>query len=328
MAVALLCTVVAAGDAEARLLTDPALDAALVIDAKSGSVLYARNADAPRHPASLTKMMTLYLLFERLRQGRIALDTPIAVSASAAMQPRSHLRLREGSSIPVETAIKAIIVCSANDAAVAVAEALGGTEPHFSEMMNAKARELGMAHSFFHNATGLPDDLQQTTAEDLSILARHLVYDFPEYFPYFATKQMSWRGEDFTTHNGLIGNYAGADGIKTGYIDASGYNLVGTAARGKTRLIAVVMGGLTADRRDAETIGLLDDTFDGLAAGTLRLPSMPTSIPMPAPVRPHATAAQPRAAVRPMDETAVVIAAAAILVEPGFGLLLVSAVAA
>ena len=139
--------------------------------------------------------------------------------------------------------------------------------------------------------------------------------------------EMSWRGEDFTTHNALIGNYAGADGIKTGYIDASGYNLVGTAARGKTRLIAIVMGGLTADRRDAETIGLLDETFDGLAEGTLRLPSMPASIPMAAPVRPHAMAAQPRAAVRTMDETAIMIAAGAILFEPGFGLLLVSAVA-
>ncbi len=326
-AVAVLCAVaMLAGVGEARAprrLTDPDLDAALVIDAKTGSVLYARNEAAPRHPASLTKMMTLYLLFERLRQGRITLATPIAVSAHAAQQPRAHLRLREGSAIPVATAIQAIIVCSANDAAVAVAEALGGTEPRFSAMMNAKARQLGMAHSFFHNATGLPDEQQLTTAADLSILARHLVYDFPEYFPYFALRQMSWHGEDFTTHNGLIGNYAGADGIKTGYIDASGYNLVGTAARGKTRLIAIVMGGLTPESRDAATIGLLDETFDGLAAGKLRLPS----IPMTSPVHPHAMAVRPRAVAQPVNGTAIMIVAAAVLIEPGLGLLLVSAVA-
>jgi len=304
-----------------HMLTDPQLDAALVIDARTGGVLYTRNAEAPRHPASLTKMMTLYLLFERLRQGRIALDTPISVSANAAEQPRSRLGLHEGNAIPVETAIKAIVVCSANDAAVAVAETLGGTELHFSELMNAKAHQLGMAHTFFHNATGLPDDLQQTTADDLSILARHLVYDYPEYFPYFRTKEMTWRGEDFATHNALIGNYAGADGIKTGYIDASGYNLVGTAERGKTRLIAIVMGGLTAERRDTATMELLDATFDGLAAGTLRLPAVAASAP------PRAVTIPPRTDTRSNDDTAMMIAAAALVVAPGIGLLLASAAA-
>ena len=245
-----------------RMLTDPDLDAALVIDAKSGHVLYARHADAMRHPASLTKMMTLYLLFEKLRAHQIALDSVLAVSANAAVQPRSHIRLREGMTIPVETAIKAIVVCSANDAAVTVAEAIGGSEGHFAEMMTAKARQFGMTHTFFHNATGLPDDLQQTTAEDLVILARHLVYDFPEYYGYFRTTEMTWRGDVYTTHNSLIENYAGADGIKTGYIDASGYNLVGTAERGGRRLIAVVMGGLTAEKRDEEITGLLDATFE------------------------------------------------------------------
>ena len=245
-----------------RMLTDPDLDAALVIDAKSGHVLYARNADAARHPASLTKMMTLYLLFEELRAHRLALDSVLPVSANAAVQPRSHIRLREGMTIPVETAIKAIVVCSANDAAVTVAEAIGGSEGHFAQLMTAKARAFGMTHTFFHNATGLPDDLQQTTAEDLVILARHMVYDFPEYYGYFRLTEMTWRGDVCTTHNSLIQNYAGADGIKTGYIEASGYNLVGTAERGGRRLIAVVMGGLTAEKRDEEITGLLDATFE------------------------------------------------------------------
>jgi D-alanyl-D-alanine carboxypeptidase len=245
-----------------RMLTD----AALVIDAKTGSVLYSRNATASRHPASLTKMMTLYLLFEQLRLHKLALDTPLPVSANAAAQPRSHLRLRNGNSIAVDMAIKAIVVCSANDAAVAVAEAIGGTEQHFSDLMNAKARTLGMAHTFFHNATGLPDDLQQTTAEDLSVLARHLVYDFPEYFAYFRTPQITWRGIDYNTNDNLIGNYKGADGIKTGYIDASGYNLVSTAERDGTRLIGVVMGGLTAEKRDEEMVDLFDATFQTIKA--------------------------------------------------------------
>jgi D-alanyl-D-alanine carboxypeptidase len=249
-----------------RMLTDPDLDAALVIDAKTGSVLYSRNATAERHPASLTKMMTLYLQFEQLRRHKMTLETQLAVSANAASQPRSHLRLHDGDTISVDMAIKAIVVCSANDAAVTVAEAIGGTEQHFSGLMNAKARALGMTHTFFHNATGLPDDLQQTTAEDLSILARHLVYDYPEYFGYFRTPQITWRGVDYNTHDNLIRDYKGADGIKTGYIDASGYNLVSTAERDGTRLIGVVMGGITAERRDEEMVDLLDATFEAVKA--------------------------------------------------------------
>jgi D-alanyl-D-alanine carboxypeptidase len=244
-----------------RMLTDPELDAALVIDAKSGAVLFARNAESPRHPASLTKMMTLYLLFQTLRQKTISLEMPLAVSANAAAQPRSHLRLREGDTITVETAIRAIVVCSANDATVAVSERLGGSESRFAELMNAQARKLGMTHTFYRNSTGLPDDLQQTTAQDLAILARHLIADFPEYFAYFRTTQFAWRGRTYDTHDHLIGSYEGADGIKTGYIDASGYNLVSTAERNGTRLIAVVMGGLTAERRDEAMINLLDTSF-------------------------------------------------------------------
>lgn len=254
-----------ASDAHHRRLTDPELDAALVMDAQSGKLLFARNDNALRHPASLTKMMTLYLLFEALKTHKLTLQSQLPVSENAASQPRAHLRLKQGSTIDVDTAIKAIVVCSANDASVVVAEALGGSEAHFAAFMSAKARALGMTHTVYRNATGLPDDDQVTTADDLAVLARHLIYDFPQYFPYFATPSMSWRGRDYNTHDMLIGNYPGADGIKTGYIDQSGYNLVTTVRRGPLRLIAVVMGGVSAERRDEAMVDLLDDAFAQLA---------------------------------------------------------------
>ena len=249
-------------------LTDPALDAELVVDANSGQVLFARNDAAMRHPASLTKMMTLYLLFESLSTKRLTLQSELPVSEHAASQPRAHLRLRAGSSLQVEMAIRALVVCSANDAAVVVAEAIGGSEPQFAGLMNAKAKALGMTNTIYRNATGLPDDQQVTTAADLAILAKRLIRDFPQYFPYFSTRSISWRGQDINTHNMLIGNYRGADGIKTGYIDASGYNLVATAQRDKTRLIAIVMGGFTAESRDEATVDLLDDAFARVKAAT------------------------------------------------------------
>lgn len=242
-------------------LTDPDKDAALILDGSTGKVLYARNADAIRHPASLTKMMTLYLLFEQLKNGQMTLATPLPVSEHAAIQHRTKLYLRAGTTIPVEQAIRAIVVCSANDVAVAIAEAIGGSESHFAEMMTAKARALGMTHTFYHNASGLPDDLQVTTASDLSILARHLAYDFPQYFPYFSTETFTWHGETHKTTDHLIGSYEGADGIKTGYTGASGFNLVSSVVRGGAHIIAVVMGGRTAQRRDAEMVHLLDTTF-------------------------------------------------------------------
>lgn len=272
-AAATLALAFAAADAKGahhpRRFTDPDLDAALVIDANTNAVLYARHADALRHPASLTKMMTLYLLFERLRQHKIALTTELPVSANAASRPRSHLRLHAGDTISVDMAIRSVVVCSANDTAVAIAEALGGSEQHFADLMNAKARQFGMNNTVFRNATGLPDNAQVTTAQDLAILAHHVIYDFPEYFAYFATPHITWRGEDINTHDMLIGNYKGADGLKTGYLDSSGFDLVSTAQRDGTRLIAVLMGGLTADKRDEAMVDLLDD---GFAAAKKKLP--------------------------------------------------------
>jgi D-alanyl-D-alanine carboxypeptidase len=260
-----LCGLVAAGlplpAAARQRYTDPDRDAALVIDAASGRVLFARNDAAPRHPASLTKLMTLYLLFEALETQKLTLATELPVSAYAASQPRAHLRMRAGWTIPVEMAIKALVVRSANDVAVAIAEGVGGTEGVFTAMMNDKARAFGMRNTFYHNASGLPDDLQITTADDLAVLARHVIYDYPQYFAYFRTRSMVWRGNEYVTHDTLVADYPGADGLKTGYIDASGYNLVTTAMRGTTRLIAVVMGGITPERRDEAMVRLLDDAF-------------------------------------------------------------------
>jgi len=242
-------------------LTDPDKDAALIVDGATGKVLYARNADVQRHPASLTKMMTLYLLFEQLRAGQMTLATELPISEHAAEQHPTKLHLRPGSSIPVEIAIKAIVVRSANDVAVAIGESIGGTESHFAELMTAKAHQLGMSHTFYHNASGLPDEMQVTTAGDLAILAHHLAYDFPQYFAYFATPYFTYRGETYVTHDNLIGNYEGADGIKTGYTEASGFNLVSSVVRGDTHVIGVVMGGRSAHMRDREMVRLLDDTF-------------------------------------------------------------------
>lgn len=241
--------------------TDPAKDAALIVDGETGKVLYSRNATAERHPASLTKMMTLYLLFEALKKGQVTMQTALPVSQHAAAQRPTKLHLYPGDTITVETAIQAIVIRSANDVAVAIAEALGGTESRFAEMMTAKARELGMRNTFFHNASGLPDALQISTAADLAVLGRHVAYDFPQYFHYFGAPGFSYRGVTYATHDNLIGRYAGADGIKTGYTEGSGFNLVSSVVRGRTHIIGVVMGGRTAHRRDNEMMRLLDETF-------------------------------------------------------------------
>jgi D-alanyl-D-alanine carboxypeptidase len=245
--------------------TDPSKDAALIMDGISGRVLYARNATDLRHPASLTKMMTLYLLFDALKGGQIGMDTTLTFSAHAAAQKPTNMRVRAGDTMTVETAIDALIVRSANDVAVAVAEALGGTEPHFAEMMTAKAHALGMRSTLYRNASGLPDTDQITTAVDLGILARHLAYDYPQYFRYFSEREFVYRGVHYGGHDNLLGRYDGADGIKTGYTGASGFNLVSSVTRGNTHVIGVVMGGYTAQRRDNEMVSLLDSAFGDIS---------------------------------------------------------------
>ena len=250
--------------------TDPEKDAALIVDGATGKVLYARNETLERHPASLTKMMTLYLLFDALKNGKMTMQTQMPVSVHAQQQLPTKLSLRHGQTIDVDTAIRAIVIRSANDVAVVIAEALGGTESHFAEMMTAKARELGMKETNFHNASGLPDPLQITTASDLAVLARHLAYDFPQYFPYFGTAGFNYKGTYYPTHDNLIGRYPGADGIKTGYVGASGFNLTSSVVRDGVHLIGVVMGGRTAVRRDQEMMHLMDTAFaQGAAEPTL-----------------------------------------------------------
>jgi D-alanyl-D-alanine carboxypeptidase len=234
----------------------------IVVDANSGKTLEATNADSPRHPASLTKMMTLYLLFERLEEGKIKLTTEMPVSAHAAAQAPSKLGLKPGETIKVETAIRAIVTKSANDVAVIVAEALGGDEASFAKLMTAKARALGMKGTTYHNASGLPDDQQYTTARDSAIIGRALYDRFPEYYKYFATRTFDFRGKSMRNHNHLLGAVAGVDGIKTGYIHDSGFNIVTSVNRGGRHIVAVVFGGNTANARDARVRSLIENNVN------------------------------------------------------------------
>jgi len=253
----LACLLLVAGPAQAG---NPRY-AGIVIDADSQEILYAENADRLRYPASLTKMMTLYLLFEALEEGRLGLDQPLPVSAYAAAKPASKLYVKPGSTIPVDQAIDALVIKSANDVAVVVAEALGGSDRHFARMMTDKARELGMQDTVFRNPHGLPDAGQVTTARDMAVLSRHLMRDFPQYYPRFSRTSFTWRGKTITGHNRLLKSYPGADGLKTGFIRASGFNVATSAVRGDRRLLTVVMGGFSAASRDAHTADLLDRGF-------------------------------------------------------------------
>ena len=243
---------------------------ALVIEPETGRVLFERDADGLRHPASVTKMMTLYLVFEALGRGEVTLDTPLEVSQNAVLKPPSRLGLRPGDSIRVEDAILALVTRSANDVATVIAENLGGTEVAFAEMMTAKARSLGMRDSVFRNASGLPDPAQWTTARDMYRLGRALIYDYPRYYPYFATARFLYRGQGFDNHNHLMETYPGMDGIKTGFINASGFNLVASARQDGRRLIGVVFGGPSAVRRDRHMREILDDGFSQLRGNAPR----------------------------------------------------------
>ena len=237
--------------------------AAFVQDAGTGEVLFGANPDAPRYPASLTKMMTLYLAFEALQRGTVGEGTRIRVSPHAASRPPSKLGLRAGSTILVREAMMALVTRSANDAAAALGEHLGGgSEAAFGRMMTRKARALGMSRPTFRNASGLPDRAQMTTARDIATLGRRLIADFPDRYAHFSAASFDWRGEYIGSHNRLLTAYEGADGIKTGYIDASGYNLAASAVRGGRRLVAVMFGGATGAARDAHVMALLDRGFE------------------------------------------------------------------
>jgi D-alanyl-D-alanine carboxypeptidase len=232
--------------------------AAIVVDANSGEVLHASNADSIRHPASLTKIMTLYLLFEQIEAGKLTLTSDLKVSAHAAAQAPSKLGLRPGQTIEVEDAIKALVTKSANDVAVVVAEAIAGDEEDFGKLMTRKARALGMTRTVYGNASGLPNPDQVTTASDQAILGRAIQDRFPRLYRYFSTHTFHYRGRGMRNHNRLLGRVAGIDGIKTGYIRASGFNLVASMRRHDRHVVAVVMGGASGGARDARMQQLLE----------------------------------------------------------------------
>ena len=244
--------------------------AAMVMDARSGEVLLSDHADEARFPASLTKMMTLYILFDAIEHGQVSMDTRMTASRHAAAQPPSRLglqcsRRRGCDSITVEQAIRGIVVQSANDVAMMVAERLGGSEDRFVTQMNARARQLGMTNTHFVNPNGLPSPQQHSSAHDLAVLSQALWRDFPQYYHYFQTAGFSYRNRYSTNHDHLLGQVEGVDGIKTGYTRASGYNLASSAERNGRRVIVVVMGGESASARDAQVAYLIEGAFEEYA---------------------------------------------------------------
>jgi D-alanyl-D-alanine carboxypeptidase len=233
--------------------------ASIVVDGNTGEVLQASNADGLRHPASLTKIMTLYVLFERLEAGKIRLDSSLKISEHATSQAPTKLGIKAGQTITVEDAIKAVVTRSANDIAVAIAENLAGDEDAFAKLMTQKARALGMSRTTYVNASGLPDDDQITTARDQALLGRAIEDRFPRYYRYFSTREFVYRGQAIRNHNHLLGSVGGVDGIKTGYTRASGFNLVTSVHRDGRFIIAVVLGGRSAFERDAHMRDLISD---------------------------------------------------------------------
>jgi D-alanyl-D-alanine carboxypeptidase len=246
--------------------------AAIVVDAKSGKTLFEVNSSAQRYPASLTKMMTLYLLFEALESGRVSKLTQIPVSEHAAAQPPTKLRFRRGESIDVDSAIRAIVVKSANDVAVAVGEYLGGSEEQFAAEMSAKARQLGMVNTVFRNASGLPDNDQHSSARDMAVLGMALRQRFPQQFHYFSESDFMFRGRLVQGHNDMLGRVRGVDGIKTGYIRASGFNIVTSYDADGRQLVVVVMGADSARQRNDHVEALIQRSLSpGLADTRTRL---------------------------------------------------------
>ena len=247
--------------AAAPALADASNDAALVMDAESGRVLYARSGDAPRAPASLTKIMTLYMLFDEIRAGRISVGDTLTASKYAASQKPTKLGLKSGDTLTVEQAIYSLVIQSANDSSVVIAEKIGGTEAQFARMMTQKARDLGMRRTTFRNANGLPDAAQLTTARDMAILGRAIMRNHPKLYAYFSATQFTFRGKTTKTHNRVLVGLRGANGIKTGYTRASGFNLTTSAERNGKRLIGVVLGGDSWLARDTEMKTMLEAWF-------------------------------------------------------------------
>jgi len=272
----------------------------IIVDGNSGATLTASSPDASRHPASLTKIMTLYLLFERLDAGKMNLDTEMAVSEHASDQAPTKLGLRPGQTIRVEDAIKGLVTRSANDAAVVIAESIAGDEDDFAKLMTRKARALGMSRTVYRNASGLPDDDQVTTARDQSTLGRAIQDRFPRYYRYFSTETFNYHGQSIRNHNHLLGNVEGVDGIKTGYTRSSGFNLVTSMRRGNRHLVGVVMGGRSGGSRDAIMRNLLAENLEK-AAGKRTVAAITESNPAEA----NADVAEAEAASRPAQTVQV-----------------------
>ena len=294
-----LCAAVAL---PARAQVGSARYASMVMDAASGQILSAASADEPRYPASLTKMMTIYMLFEAMRDRRVSLDQIVPVSQHAASMSPSKLGLLPGTTITVEQALLGLVTKSANDAAAALGELLGGDEERFAQMMTLRARALGMTRTTFRNASGWPDPDQITTAHDLALLARHLIQDYPSEYRYFSVPSFVFHGRVIPNHDRMLQTYPGADGLKTGYIDASGCNLVTSAVRGDVRLIGVVMGATNGAERDSHMAALLDAGFDRMGVPISR--AEPPRFRLPALVASAAAATLPPSSIHQPWRTA------------------------
>jgi D-alanyl-D-alanine carboxypeptidase len=261
LVVAAASTPVSPALAAKKKSSPPSIAAAIVVDMNSGTILHSQAADMPRHPASLTKMMTLYVLFGYLRAGNLKMESDLTVTPFAASQAPTKLGLKPGATIKVSDAVQALVTQSANDAAVVIAENLAGTEENFAKLMTDTGRRIGMKATVFRNASGLPNDEQTTTARDMAILAAHLIHDYPDYYGVFETRYFTFKGRKYRNHNKLLFGYKGTDGIKTGYTRASGFNLTASVHRGNKHLVAVVLGGKTGSQRDAAMRNLLDKNF-------------------------------------------------------------------
>jgi D-alanyl-D-alanine carboxypeptidase len=279
---ALAATVVALAvvlPVQARAQIGSARYSSIVIDAATGDVLEAANPDAPRHPASLAKLMTLYLVFEALRDRRITTGQVVPISQSAASMQPSKLGLVPGTRLTAEEAILGLVTKSANDAAAALGELLAGSEDRFAQMMTLRARALGMSQTTFTNASGLPDPDEWTTARDMAMLARHLLTDFPGFYPYFSTHSFTFQRRVIFNHDRMLASYPGADGMKTGYTEASGHNLVTSAVHSGVRLIGVVLGASSNPERDAHMTALLDQGFDQMDVPAERRTTLASRLP-------------------------------------------------
>lgn len=296
--------------------------AGFVIDVKSGKTLYADNADKLRYPASLTKIMTLYMLFGELDAGRVSLNTRLKVSKRAAGQAPSKLALKVGSTIRVKDAIGALVTKSANDVAVVIAEHIGGTESKFAIKMTKTARRLGMKKTTFKNASGLPNSGQRTTARDMARLGMAIQDRYPKYYKYFSTRSFSYKGKKYRNHNRLLGKVKGVDGIKTGYIRASGFNLVTSVKRDGRHIVAVVMGGRTGKSRDTHMKNLIGRYLKSATKGRRATPLVATRVvPLPRAREVAAAAAEGKLIpqIRPDEIVTASVARSAASNEPEIG---------